>query len=41
MITNGVIKMRHVGVDLHTNSLMVCFLEEGKDERFATYAVSE
>ena len=29
--------MRHIGVDLHTNSLTVCFLEEGKEERFATY----
>ncbi len=33
--------MRHIGVDLHTNSLTVCFLEDGKEERFATYAVSE
>ncbi len=33
--------MRHIGVDLHTNSLTVCFLEEGKAERFATYSVSE
>lgn len=33
--------MRYIGVDLHTNSLTVCFLEEGKEERFATYSVSE
>lgn len=33
--------MRHIGVDLHTNSLTVCFLEEEKEERFATYALSE
>jgi transposase len=33
--------MRHIGVDLHTNSITVCFLEEGKEERFATYALSE
>lgn len=33
--------MRHIGVDLHTNSLTVCFLEEGKEERFATYTVSD
>ena len=33
--------MRHIGVDLHTNSLTVCFLEEGKEERFATYKVDE
>lgn len=31
--------MRHIGIDLHTNSLTVCFLEEGKEERFATYSV--
>jgi transposase len=33
--------MRHIGVDLHTNSLTMCFLEEGKQERFATYSVEE
>ena len=33
--------MRYIGVDLHTNSLTVCFLEEGKQERFATYPVNE
>lgn len=33
--------MRHIGVDLHTNSLTACFLEEGQEERFATYPVSE
>jgi transposase len=33
--------VRHIGVDLHTNSLTVCFLEEGKEERFATYKVEE
>jgi len=33
--------MRHIGVDLHTNSLTVCFLEENKAERFATYRVDE
>jgi transposase len=30
-------KMRHIGVDLHTNSLTVCYLEEGQSERFETY----
>lgn len=33
--------MRYIGVDLHTNSLTVCFLEEGQEERFATYTVEE
>lgn len=33
--------MRYIGVDLHTNSLTVCFLEEGKEECFATYTVEE
>lgn len=33
--------MRHIGIDLHTNSLTVCFLEEGKGERFASYRVTE
>lgn len=33
--------MRYIGVDLHTNSLTVCFLEEGQEERFATYRVDE
>ena len=28
---------RYVGVDLHTNSLTVCYLEEGEEERFKTY----
>jgi transposase len=41
MIFNGEYSMRHIGVDLHTNSLTVCFLEAGKEERFATYSVSE
>lgn len=33
--------MRHIGVDLHTNSLTVCFLEEDQKERFATYNLTE
>jgi transposase len=33
--------MRHIGVDLHANSLTACFLEEGRDERFETYSVTE
>ncbi len=33
--------MRYIGVDLHTNSLTVYFLESGQEERFATYAVEE
>jgi transposase len=34
-------KMRHIGVDLHTNSLTVCYLEEGQPERFETYEVTK
>ena len=28
--------MRHIGIDLHTNSFTVCYLEEGKAERIQT-----
>jgi transposase len=31
--------MRYIAVDLHTNSLTVCFLEAGKQEHFATYGI--
>lgn len=33
--------MRHIGVDLHTNSLTVCILEEGQPEKFMTFKVDE
>lgn len=33
--------MRYIGVDLHTTSLTVCYLEEGQPEQFETYALSE
>lgn len=29
--------MRYIGVDLHTNSFTVCYLEEGEKEKFETY----
>lgn len=29
--------MRYIGVDLHTNSFTVCYLEEGEEEKFETY----
>lgn len=32
--------MRYIGVDLHTNSLTACYLEEGKEERFKTYQLT-
>ncbi len=31
--------MRHIGIDLHTNSFTVCFLEAGQPERLATLAL--
>lgn len=31
---------RYVGVDLHTNSLTACYLEEGEDMRFKTYQLT-
>ena len=33
--------MRYIGVDLHTNSFTVCYIEEGKAEKFATYALND
>jgi transposase len=33
--------MRYIGVDLHTNSLTVCYLNEDGQEALATYALSE
>ncbi len=33
--------MRYIGVDLHTNSLTVCYLSEDGQEALATYALSE
>lgn len=34
-------RMRYVGVDLHTNSLTVCYLPEDGQEALATYKLSE
>jgi len=31
---------RYVGVDLHTNSLTACYLEEGEEMRFKTYQLT-
>ena len=31
---------RYIGVDLHTNSITVCYLEEGEEERFKTYQLT-
>lgn len=31
---------RHIGVDLHTNSITVCYLETDKEERFKTYQLT-
>jgi len=31
---------RYIGVDLHTNSLTACYLEEGKELRFKTYQLT-
>ena len=33
--------MRYIGVDLHTNSFTVCYLEEEQPEKFATYALKD
>lgn len=33
--------MRHIGVDLHPNSLTVCYLEAGKDEVIKTFKMDE
>lgn len=33
--------MRYVGVDLHTNSLTVCYLQGDGQEALATYKLSE
>jgi transposase len=29
--------MKHIGIDLHTNSFTACYLEEGKSERIETF----
>jgi transposase len=31
---------RYLGVDLHTNSITVCYLESGQEERFKTYQLT-
>ena len=31
---------RYVGVDLHTNRLTACYLEEGDEMRFKTYQLT-
>ncbi len=31
---------RYIGIDLHTNSLTACYLEEGQPERFKTYQLT-
>lgn len=33
--------MRAIGVDLHTNSSTVCYLQEDRQEALATYKLSE
>jgi transposase len=33
--------MKHIGIDLHTNSFTACYLEEGKPERIETYRLDE
>ena len=32
---------RYIGVDLHTNSFTVCYLESGKEEKFKTYKLTK
>lgn len=29
--------MKHIGIDLHTNSFTACYLEEGKPEKIETF----
>jgi hypothetical protein len=29
--------MRHIGIDLHSNSFTACYLEEGKPEQIRTF----
>ena len=33
--------MRHIGVDLHSNNFMVCFLTEEDEKTFKQYKISE
>ena len=33
--------MRHLGVDLHSNNLVVCYLSEQGEQSFAKYQLSE
>jgi transposase len=33
--------MKHIGIDLHTNSFTVCYLEAGKPERIETFRLQE
>lgn len=33
--------MKHIGIDLHTNSFTACYLEEGKSERIETFCLDE
>lgn len=33
--------MKHIGIDLHTNSFTACYLEEGKPERIETFRLDE
>ena len=33
--------MKHIGIDLHTNSFTACYLEEGKPEKIETFRLQE
>lgn len=33
--------MKHIGIDLHTNSFTACYLEEGKPERIETFRLQD
>ncbi|MGI9215284.1 MAG: IS110 family transposase, partial [Gammaproteobacteria bacterium] len=37
----GGFNVRYIGVDLHTNSFTVCYLEEAQLEKFAAYALKD
>ena len=33
--------MKHIGIDLHTNSFTACYLEEGKQEKIETFRLQD